>query len=180
MTRVSLPDAEFAASLATMDSIKAFAAAAPEEARRYLSKERGRIVDPELTNKFLYVLTTSVTMVDASSREVEVKVGTQKEDKQASADNKETSATGRLGLAVRSLSAEERKQIDGKGGLRVENAAGAAARAGIRPGDIVLSVNGEPVSTPEQLRSLVSKAGKRVALLVQRDDARLFVPIDLN
>ena len=114
------------------------------------------------------------------SREVEVKVGTQKEDKQASADNKETSATGRLGLAVRSLSAEERKQIDGKGGLRVENAAGAAARAGIRPGDIVLSVNGEPVSTPEQLRSLVSKAGKRVALLVQRDDARLFVPIDLN
>ena len=44
----------------------------------------------------------------------------------------------------------------------------------------MLSVNGEAVSTPEQLRAVVGKAGKRVALLIQRDDARLFVPVDLN
>jgi serine protease Do len=102
-----------------------------------------------------------------------------KDEKQASADTKE-SATGRLGLAVRSLTPEERRQLDGKGGLLVENVSGAAARSGIRVGDVLLSVNGEPVGTPEQLRAIVSKAGKRVALLIQREDARLFVPVDLN
>ena len=114
-----------------------------------------------------------------STREVDVKVGLVKDEKQASADTKE-SATGRLGLAVRSLTPEERRQLDGKGGLLVENVSGAAARSGIRVGDVLLSVNGEPVGTPEQLRAIVSKAGKRVALLIQREDARLFVPVDLN
>ncbi|WP_319240547.1 DegQ family serine endoprotease [uncultured Propionivibrio sp.] len=115
-----------------------------------------------------------------ASREIEVKVGAQKEEKVASGESKEPAATGRLGLAVRSLTSEERRQNDGKAGLRVENASGAAARAGIRPGDVVLAVNGEPVTTPEQLKAIVGKAGKRVALLIQRDDARLFVPVDLN
>jgi len=115
-----------------------------------------------------------------ASREIEVKVGAQKEEKVASGESKESAATGRLGLAVRPLTSEERRQNDGKAGLRVENASGAAARAGIRPGDVVLAVNGEPVTTPEQLKAIVGKAGKRVALLIQRDEARLFVPVDLN
>ena len=115
-----------------------------------------------------------------ASREIEVKVGAQKEEKVASGESKESAAIGRLGLAVRSLTSEERRQNDGKAGLRVENASGAAARAGIRPGDVVLAVNGEPVTTPEQLKAIVGKAGKRVALLIQRDEARLFVPVDLN
>ncbi len=115
-----------------------------------------------------------------ASREIDVKVGGQKEEKTASAESKETSATGRLGVAVRALTAEERRQLDGKGGVRVETASGAAARAGIRAGDVLLAVNGEAVSTAEQLKALVAKAGKRVALLIQRDDARLFVPVDLN
>ena len=102
-----------------------------------------------------------------------------KDEKVASAEDK-ASVTGRLGLAVRTLSAEERRQLDGKGGLRVESVSGAATRSGVRPGDIVLAVNGEPVNTPEQLRAIVAKAGKRVALLIQRDEARLFVPVDLN
>ena len=62
----------------------------------------------------------------------------------------------------------------------MESVSGAATRSGVRPGDIVLAVNGEPVNTPEQLRAIVAKAGKRVALLIQRDEARLFVPVDLN
>ena len=115
-----------------------------------------------------------------ASREIEVKVGGQKEEKVASADGKESSATGRLGVAVRALSAEERKQLDRRAGLRVENVSGAAARSGIRAGDVILAVNGEAVSTPEQLKTIVGRAGKRVALLIQRDEARLFVPVDLN
>ena len=62
----------------------------------------------------------------------------------------------------------------------MENVSGAAARAGIRAGDVVLSVNGEAVSSVDQLRRLVAKASKRVALLIQREDSTLFVPIDLG
>ena len=51
------------------------AASTPEEARRYLSKERGRLVDPELTNKFLYVLTTSSSIMDVNAREAEITPG---------------------------------------------------------------------------------------------------------
>ncbi len=114
-----------------------------------------------------------------SMREISVKVGGVKEEKVASTESKET-AQGKLGLALRALTAEERRQLDGKGGLLVENVSGAAARAGIRPGDVVLSVNGEAVTTVDQLRALVAKASKRVALLIQRRDAKLFVPIDLG
>ena len=69
--------------------------------------------------------------------------------------------------------------IRGAGGMATGIAA-RLARAGIRRGDVLLSVNGEPVSSVEQLRSLASKASKRVALLIQRDDARLFVPVDVE
>ena len=112
-------------------------------------------------------------------REITVKVGGVKEEKAVSAESKET-AQNKLGLALRALTPEERRQLDGKGGLLVENVSGAAARAGIRPGDVVLSVNGETVTTVEQLRAQVAKASKRVALLIQRRDAKLFVPIDLG
>ncbi|WP_246167877.1 DegQ family serine endoprotease [Propionivibrio limicola] len=114
-----------------------------------------------------------------SVRDIEVKVGALKEEKEPVAESKDV-AGGRLGVAVRPLSAEERRQFDGRGGLVVQNASGAAARAGIRPGDVILSVNGEPVGSVDQLRGLVAKAGKRVALLIQRDEARLFVPVELN
>ncbi|MBK8895272.1 MAG: DegQ family serine endoprotease [Propionivibrio sp.] len=114
-----------------------------------------------------------------SSRDIEVKVGAQKDSSVASADDK-AAGQGRLGLALRQLTPEERQQIGGGNGLLVMNAAGAAARAGIRPGDVVLSVNGEPVSSVEQLRKLIAKSGKRVALLIQRDEAKLFVPVDLG
>ena len=114
-----------------------------------------------------------------SSREIEVKVGAQKDTSVASADDGGASQ-GRLGLALRQLNSDERRQIDGNSGLLVEKATGAAARAGIRPGDVVLSINGEPVSSVEQLRGLVAKSKKRVALLIQRNDVKLFVPVDLG
>jgi serine protease Do len=87
---------------------------------------------------------------------------------------------GRLGVAVRGLTPEERKQAGIETGVLVENAGGAAAKAGVRPGDIILSVNNAPVKNVEQLRDMIAKAGKTVALLLQRDDARIFVPVELG
>ncbi len=50
----------------------------------------------------------------------------------------------------------------------------------MRSGDVIVAVNNVPVTSPEQLRELIAKSSKSVALLVQRDDARVFVPVDLG
>ncbi|MGI9025913.1 MAG: DegQ family serine endoprotease [Burkholderiaceae bacterium] len=90
---------------------------------------------------------------------------------------------GRLGVAVRPLRPEEARQlgsIAGGNGLVVEESSGAAADAGIQAGDVILSFNGQPVQTAEQLKGLIAKAGKSAAILVQRGRARIFVPIELG
>jgi serine protease Do len=87
---------------------------------------------------------------------------------------------GKLGLAVRPLTADEKREAELAGGLVVEDVNGPAARAGLQPGDVILSLNGKAVSTPEELRSLVGKGGKTVALLVQREGARRFVAVPLG
>jgi serine protease Do len=86
----------------------------------------------------------------------------------------------RLGIAVRPLTAEERRDNDIAGGLVVQDVAGAAERAGVRPGDVIVAVNTKPVTTVEELKSMVAKSGKTVALLVQRDNAQIFIPVTLG
>ena len=115
---------------------------------------------------------------DGATKSIEVTVGEMKDAKVASAATP-GEAHGRLGLAVRPLTPEERQQV-GARGLVVEGVSGPAARAGIQPGDVVLSVNGTPVQSVEQLRAQVEKSGKTVALLVQREDTKIFVPLDLS
>jgi serine protease Do len=90
------------------------------------------------------------------------------------------SAPARLGLALRPLSQEERRQAGVAGGLIVEDAQGRAAEAGIQAGDVVLSVDGTPVQSVEQLRKMVQEHSKQIALLIQRGDIRLFVPVTLG
>ena len=85
-----------------------------------------------------------------------------------------------LGLALRPLTADERAQAGVPGGLVVTESSGHAAEAGIREGDVVLSVNGTPVSSVAQLRSLVQPGESQVALLIQRGDNRIFVPVGLG
>jgi serine protease Do len=90
------------------------------------------------------------------------------------------SEPARLGLALRPLNPEERQQAGVPGGLVVEDAQGRAAEAGIQPGDVVLSVDGAPVHSVAQLREMVQKHDKQIALLIQRGEARLFVPVTLG
>jgi serine protease Do len=83
-----------------------------------------------------------------------------------------------LGLTVRPLTKEERKQVDVASGLLVQNVGdGPAARAGIQAGDVILSVNGEMVNDIEKLGSLVRKTHKPLALLILRDGRTMFVPV---
>jgi serine protease Do len=85
-----------------------------------------------------------------------------------------------LGMTLRPLTPEEREQVGVSGGLVVEQASGRAAEAGIQHGDVVLSVDGTPVQSVTQLRNLVHDHDKHVALLIQRGDARIFVPVELG
>ena len=90
------------------------------------------------------------------------------------------SAPAKLGLALRPLNPEERRQAGVPGGLVVEDAQGHAAEAGIQPGDVVLSADGVPVQSVAQLRKIVQEHDKQIALLIQRGDVRLFVPVTLG
>jgi serine protease Do len=111
-----------------------------------------------------------------ATREITVKLGAVA-DKRTAANAGPHQEGGKLGLAVRPLTAEEQRGANTKGGLVVERASGPAAEAGIQRGDVVLAANGAPVSNAEELRSAVEKSKGHVALLIQRGDSRLFVPV---
>lgn len=89
----------------------------------------------------------------------------------------EQNGSNHLGLAVRPLTADEKRQLHADAGLMVENSTGPSARAGIRPGDIILAANGTPLRDVEQLRLMTKKPDHYVALLIQRDDNKIFVAV---
>lgn len=79
------------------------------------------------------------------------------------------------------LRSEIRKPADVNEGLLVENVdSGPAARAGIQPGDIILSVNGEKTASIRQLKSLIASDAKQVALLILRGDQKMFAPVKIG
>src|SRR5438128_3495176 len=92
-----------------------------------------------------------------ATREITVKLGTMA-DKRTAANGGPHPEGGKLGLAVRPLTADEQRGANTRGGLVVERASGPAAEAGIRPGDVVLAANGSPVHDAEELRSAVEKS----------------------
>jgi serine protease Do len=86
----------------------------------------------------------------------------------------------KLGVAVRPLTQEERSQLDSEGGLLVEQADGPAAKAGVQAGDVILAFNNQPVKTVDQLKTLVDKSKGAVALLIQREGNKIYVPVRLS
>ncbi len=86
----------------------------------------------------------------------------------------------RFGLALRAATEQERQRLGIGQALVVEQASGQAARAGLQPGDVVLSVNGVPVASIGALMAGIDAAHGNVALLVQRGGTRLYVPIEIG
>jgi serine protease Do len=89
----------------------------------------------------------------------------------------DASAADRLGLAVRPLSDGERQANALAAGLMVDAVSGPAANAGIQPGDIVLALDGTPVTSREQFARLAARGGNDVALLILRDNMRSIVSV---
>ena len=117
---------------------------------------------------------------NGSRQDINVTVGELSEQKVAALGPGEPGGAASLGLTVRELAPEERAMLKTDGGLVVQNTSGAAARAGIQAGDVILALNDTPVKSVEQLKQLVKKASKTVALLVQRDEARIYVPVHIG
>jgi serine protease Do len=81
---------------------------------------------------------------------------------------------------VRPLKPDEQQELHTKGHLVVEDVTGPALAAGLQAGDVVLGVNGTTVSTAAELKREVARAGHGLALLIQREDAQIYIPIDLG
>ncbi len=88
--------------------------------------------------------------------------------------------SAKLGLTLRPLESSERRRSGIANGLVIEDSSGAALIAGIEPGDVLISVNGRPVNSVEQVRDMVSKASKSVALLIQRGGDKIFIPVRIG
>lgn len=84
-----------------------------------------------------------------------------------------------LGLVVSDLSEAQKKELKIESGVIVEVAEGAAARAGIRPGDLILRINNTDVTDAKQFNAVVSKLEPKrsVGLLVRRGESSQFVPV---
>ena len=88
-------------------------------------------------------------------------------------------AVGALGLAVADLTDAQKRELKLKNGVRVESAEGAAARAGLREGDAILSVDNVEVTGAKQFDALVAKIDKTKAtnMLVKRGEGVIYLLI---
>ncbi len=77
-----------------------------------------------------------------------------------------SAAAKSLGLAVSDLTDAQKKELKLKGGVKVDAASDAAARAGLREGDIILAVGNSDISNAREFESAIGKADKSKALSV--------------
>ena len=110
--------------------------------------------------------------------ELTAKVATLDDEKVAKVSD-ESAPKGKLGIAVRPRTAEEQKAGE-KSGLVVQQSGGAAAKAGVQAGDVILGVGSSPINTVDELRTAVDKAGKTVALLIEREGRQIYVPVKVS
>jgi serine protease Do len=119
-----------------------------------------------------------------AAREVQVTVAELQDDRTARQSRRggKPPATSQYGLALADLSEAQRKELKVEGGVLVENAQGAAARAGIRRGDVILAVNNQDVKSVDQFKELMSQSekGRIVALLVRRGSNSLYIPFRVD
>lgn len=106
----------------------------------------------------------SITIVELEADKPAVKASSRDEKPKPSA------AGQAVGLAVSELSDAQKKEMKIKGGVRIESAADAAARAGLREGDVILSLGNVEISSVKEFETVLAKhdKSKTLAVLVRR------------
>ncbi|MFM2059347.1 MAG: hypothetical protein RLY71_3732 [Pseudomonadota bacterium] len=112
-----------------------------------------------------------------SSRDLGVTVAEMQPEKTAQAEPAEpappkTTAAVSLGLRVSELGEAQRRELKLRGGVRIDGVEGAAAQAGLREGDIVLSIANTEITGLRQFEGVVSKLDKSkpINLLIRRGE----------
>ena len=121
-----------------------------------------------------------------AAREVTVTVAELQDDRVAAQQKRgakpPAAKPGVQGMSLIELTEAQRRELKVEGGVLVEEATGAAARAGIRKGDIILAVNNQDVKSIEQFTQMMQQAekGRIVALLVRRAGNSIYIPFRVD
>ena len=117
---------------------------------------------------------------DRANRKIEVEVGELKEGAVAANERGDAQEGGKLGLSVRPLTPQERRAAGIDSGLLVEDVAGPALEADVRPGDVIVGANGQRIASVEDLAAQTAKSKHSIALLVNRSGTTIFIPIKIG
>jgi len=117
--------------------------------------------------------TRDVTIVTAEFKDDEAAAANEK----AKAEKKPEAKPGKLGLAVKDLTAEQKKALKISKGVQVEASDGAAQAAGIEPGVVILMVNGQDVADAKAFNAIVAKVDvkKAVSMLIRDEQGTRFL-----
>jgi len=124
-------------------------------------------------------------MRDGKEKRLTVKIAElPSEDELAENDESQTeSSSNRLNIEVVAMSKEQRKRASVEGGVLVQSVGeGAAAKAGIRRGDILLKIHGQQVTSVKSFSNIVKSLpeGKWIRVLIQRGNSPQFIPLKLD
>ena len=88
----------------------------------------------------------------------------------------------RLGLNVTELNDEQKAELQVGGGLLVLDAKGAAARADLQRGDVILAIGNIEILNVKQFNEILKQVapGRNIALLVRRNDGTMYIPIRVD
>src|SRR5947208_2023519 len=126
-----------------------------------------------------------------ASKEIVVTVAELKEDdgikptKKAAPPSKDKAKPNRMGLVLSDLNDEQKKELDLKSGVVVEDASGAS-RGDIQPGDVIVAVisRGATIEakSADQVNGLIAKLdkGASVTFLLRRGEQQFFSTIKLG
>jgi serine protease Do len=123
---------------------------------------------------------------NGKTRTLKVKIGQSEAEQQLAAAPAATEEPARLGVRLSELTPEirERYRIESEGVLVTDVERGSpAARAGIRPGQVITMVGQQPVDSPNDVTDAVEAAAEAgrpsVLLMLEQRGAKRFVAVEL-
>jgi serine protease Do len=133
----------------------------------------------------LAALALAALTLAGPARALETKTESKTETKTKTSTETKSESHTWLGVGTQSLSDELRDGMSYKGnGVLVNQVIdeGPAAKAGVKEGDVIISLNGTTVNSPDELRDAVraAKPNDKAKLDISRDGKRMTLPVTLG